>query len=220
LFDKIIAVLLIGLLGAGPVSANAPLFISPISDLEGKPVVPERLTGRITCLIIANRANADGAAALGQDVVFNFSSNRNFAFVTVADLRGVPDFARGLATGMIQDQLTKARGELKNRFLQAGRTYEPGVWVYIPDWEGSTTLNLLKASPNADYAIFDRDPAQLSRFERTTVEREQQRLRNLVHIFILDQRGEVKYHFQDVGSRGAVLNTLRTLLGANQVSLK
>jgi len=218
-FKQIAAVLLVGVLGVGPVGAAPPLFLTPVTDLEGKPVPPERLTGRITCLIIANRANADRAAALGQDLVFKFSTNRSFAFVTVADLRGVPDFARTMATGMIQDQLTKARVELKNRFIQAGRTYEPGLWIYIPDWEGNTTLNLLKASPEPEYAIFDRNPAQLPRFERTTVEREQQKLRSLVHIFILDRSGEVKYHFQEVGSAAAITNALRTLL-TDQVSLK
>ncbi|GEM_PF-3337930 len=209
-----LALLVVLGMGTTPAQATAPLFLSPAMDLAGKAFTPERLEGRYTCVIVANRENADAAAKVGQELVYNFSSNRNFAFVTVADLRGVPDFAHGLATTMIEEQLTAARAQLKERFRQNGRVYEPGLWVYIPDWEGTVTLDLLKASPLAEYWIFDRELTQLARFERGAIERNQKTLRSRVQFFILDRKGKIKHHFQDVGAASTVIATLRVLAQA------
>ncbi|WP_218082299.1 hypothetical protein [Anthocerotibacter panamensis] len=214
LIRTFLSVLLTVLLGklALSVAAQSPLVSTPAVDLAGKPVTLGQLEGRWTALIVANRDNADNARVMGQDLAFTLSEDRNVAVISVMDLKGIPNFARGLATHIILDKVAAADVLMKERFQKAGRPYRPGLTLYIPDWEGKLILTLFKDSPRPEFAVFAQNPAQLTRFNQNRVEREQQSLRNHIHVFILDRQGEVVAHYLDQGATPLVLNTLRELL--------
>jgi len=195
-----------------PVWAESPLTTTSFVDLEGKALTLDRLEGRVTVVVMANQENADAAKDIGQDIVFVYGPNKNFAFISVVDLRSVPSFAHGIATNIISDKVKTARQELRDRVQKAGRTYVPADSFYVPDWDGQDSLALLRNSPRPEYASFRKDLTRLARFDQERLTREQQKLRNHVHVFILDGKGEVKAHFVDQGSGALALNTLRTLL--------
>jgi len=200
-------------LGMGqPLAAQSPLERVTGVDLKGQPVNLERVAGKITALVLANRDNADQAAEVGQDIVFALGNNKNFAFMSVADLRGVPDFARNIAIDIIQEKAAKARAEMKERVTKAGRVYTPELWIYVTDWYGNLTTEFLKSSPLAEFSIFDRELNSLTRFDRERIAREQQQLRNHVHVFILDSKGEIKAHYLDRGAASQAITMLQSLL--------
>ncbi len=204
--------LLVSLCLALPLAADAPLFRVPVTDLQGKVILPAQLNGRVTAVIIANRDNADQAAVIGQEIVFKYGANKDFAFVTLADLRGVPSFARNYVTGLIEDKIKVYHAQLVARVTKAGRTYVQEYWFYIPDWDSRVTLEMLKASPLNEYAIFDQQLSRLNRYDREKAERQVLALRNHIHVFILDQQGHIKAHYLDQGATGQAMTLLGSLL--------
>ncbi|MBC8123402.1 MAG: hypothetical protein H7Y22_16380 [Gemmatimonadaceae bacterium] len=201
--------LVVGLVG--PAAAESPLGQS-VQDFEGKPVDAARLGRRVTALVVTTPKDADVASEVGQELVFQFGSNKNFAFISVTDLKAVPAADRAKVSQIIQQRVELADQQIQARFKQAGRPYTPGLTSYVPDYGGKLVTALLQASPQPEFALFDKDPARLSRFEREKFERDQIRLRNRVHIFLLDSAGEVSAHYLDKATTPVAVTRLSALL--------
>lgn len=187
-------------------------FEQPGLDLDGRPFAPTQIQGRVTVVVVANRNNADAASALGDEVRFNLSAEPGFAYLVVLNLRDVPGLAHGLAAGIIKDRAKTAEANLKGRFLQANRSYEPLKPVFLPDWDGKIALGLWQKSPLPEFAVFKEDPARASRYVREKLERQQQALKDRVHVFVLGPDGAVRAHLLDAGAAQPTIQTVRALL--------
>ena len=199
---------LIALSLAHPAYALGPLSQVSALDIEGKPVTPERIQGKITVMVMANRDSAEDGYKLGRELRVNFDKYRNFACIPVLNLKAVPTFIHDQVLTDTKIRIQLEESSLKKKLGKAAST----LTIVIPDWEGKLSLALLQDSPLPAYAVFKQDPAQASRFDRARLERQQQQLGNHLHIFILDKAGEIQAHYLDSGSTASVLSTTRKLL--------
>lgn len=207
------ALCLAGILFTMPMQAGPLLLPVPCEDWEGKPVTLERLKEKVTVVISSSRETMDVGAEVDRDLLYHFGTNQNFTLIRVADLRNVPYLARDIVISTIKARDGAELLELKERFAADGQTASlQSTAFYILDWQGKFGLTMLQASPLTEYSLFKRDLSRLTRFEKDRVERERQKLANHLHVFVLDQEGDVRAHYLDRGAARQAIPTIRGLL--------
>ena len=207
---------------SAPAVATTPIPLNEYQDLDNKALTLEQLRNKVTVLIVANRATADAATAVGDQIRLDLSGEPRLLYVAVLNLRDIPSFARGLVTGLIRDQARTAEASLQARFTQTNKDPEkasPKPPLLVPDWNGSLALKLWQESPLAEFAVFKDDSRRAGRYEREKVQRVQQQLENRVHVFVLDAQGQVQAHYLDAGAASLTTAKVRALLKESRAQL-
>lgn len=200
--------ILAAVLLSGAAQAEYPFSQVTLIDLEGKAFTSDRLKGKVTVVVIANRDTAEEGYKVGRELRINFDKSRNFLCIPLLNLKAAPSFVHDQILKDTRLRIQKEELALKG---QLGKAASAPI-IVLPDWDGSLVLSLWQASPLPEFAVFRQDPAQASRFDRSRLIREQQRLANPLQIFILNKAGEIKAHFLGAESLGSVLSTTRKLL--------
>lgn len=208
----LIAMLLVGLSSA-PLRAEYNVFLpTPLKDMDSKSIPIERFKGKVAVLVVSDRATSEDAYRLGRELRLTF--DRGVVFVPVISLQAVPSFVRDSVISDIKDRVRLEETVVKERLAKAGKTLSADSLapVILPDWDGRLALALFQHSPLPEFASFKQDTAALSKFDRARIEREQQQLRNHLHIFVVDRNGQIKAHYLDASSTTLAISAIRKTL--------
>lgn len=197
-----------------PSVGAVPLPFDQYQDLDGKPIALEQFYNKVSVVVVSNRSTADAATRIGQDIRLNLSGEPRFLYAVVLNLQDIPGLAHSLVTGLIKDQAKTAEADLQARFVRMNRAgvAEPKPPLFILDWKGELSNQLWQNSPLPEFAVFRLDANRPSRFEREKQQREQQKLKDRVHVFVLGPQGEIQAHYLDAAATGPTITKVRALL--------
>ncbi|MBW4698830.1 MAG: hypothetical protein KME03_13205 [Aphanocapsa lilacina HA4352-LM1] len=186
----------------------------PSADLTGGAVSAEKLRGKVSVVILANQASDQEATDVSREIVIAMNPTpERYAFALILDLQSIPDFARGLTMPIIESRLEQSNRDIIERLQKTGQTFQPPLRLGLPDWSGEATRAWLQSIPDPDYAIFREQSAGLSRFKREKLQRDQQRLKSQVQVFVLDPALNIKAHFSGRLAGARAIEAMRTLAG-------
>lgn len=196
---------------AGRLAAESfPLL--PSADIHGRTTTVEQLRGRVTAVVVCGQASERESIVVSRELVAAMNQDRDrYAFVLVIDLATVPEMARGITTGIVRDRLAAAERDIDRHLQQRGQKMLPGVNLSLPDWTGQAVHGWLGRVNEPEYAVFQEATVRTGRFERDRTQREQQRLKSQVQVFVLDRSMAIRAHFAGVGAGGRAVEAMRSL---------
>ncbi|AGY56417.1 hypothetical protein [Gloeobacter kilaueensis] len=199
---------------AAPAGANVLQSLVQYLDLDGKPISIERFRNKVSVLVVTDKANVETATATGRQVRAKLGGDPRYLYVVVFDLKDAPAIAHGMIAGKIKEIMREDEEIALKEFQKENRSSEtaaPQSPLLIPDWDEGLSFKIWRSSPLAEFSAFQEDEGHKSRFDRERLQRQQQRLKSNVHIFVIDAKGEVQAHYLGAGRAEEVVSKVRSL---------